>query len=130
MALEIDRHELGERQLGSRDGLAAQLRLDDVLVVRERGGLGRKRALAAACAVGVVVAETPTVAGRAGTPGHVNGNPTDNQNHQPDRDLPRLPPQGDVSRFGQPQDGEPSGLSLLRRDRLGSDRGAVMGRAM
>jgi hypothetical protein len=59
VALQVDRHELRQRQLRRGGGLAAKLRLDHVAVVRQRGGLGREWGFAAALAVGVAVAQTP-----------------------------------------------------------------------
>jgi hypothetical protein len=61
VALEVERDELGERQVGHRRWLAAQLRFDDLAVIGERLGPRRERALAATDAVGVVPAEAPPV---------------------------------------------------------------------
>lgn len=57
MSLEVQVGELGERQLGLLDGLAVELRLDDVAVVLQGGALGREHAAGLAVAVVVVVAE-------------------------------------------------------------------------
>jgi hypothetical protein len=57
VALEVHVGELGQGQVGQRHGLSAQLRLDHVAEVLERGGAGRERACGPAFAVRVVETE-------------------------------------------------------------------------